>query len=348
MTMPARLFIVPAFYLAFLFAVLPALRPSNAQAARIADFSAVQNGTAMVLTYELQTDAPKANVSLLLRLGERLLDPRGLHVSGDVGPVAPGPGKRIVWDAGRDFPGGLAGAVDGELMAADLVLEPVSGLSFVSLDGECFEMGCGPWSPACESDEQPVFPACPGPFAMGVTAVTTRAFADFLNDTARPGLFTGIVRVDGQAAPAPGQEAAFVGGVSRDEAQAYADWLSARTGKRFALPSEAQWEYACRSGGRHFAYASPDGRMAGHLDAPVSAPSGKNPLGLCDMSGGVWEWTAGAYSPYPLRDGTTGETGVLRGGRLGSSLRNARCVNRYERPPQAREASSGFRLVLLP
>ena len=65
MTMPARSFTATVLLLALLLAALSALWPSNAQAARIADFSAVQNGTAVIMTYELQTDAPQASVSLL-------------------------------------------------------------------------------------------------------------------------------------------------------------------------------------------------------------------------------------------------------------------------------------------
>ncbi len=323
--------------------------PWQADAARIENFKTAQDGNAVVLTYDLAAEADKVHVGLLLRLGERLLDPHGLHIAGDVGLTAPGTGKRIVWEAAADFPQGLAGAVDGEITAVDIVEEPVSGLSFARLAGSCFEMGCGAWSPACDSDEQPSFPVCPGPFALAVTPVSTKAFAAFLGDTGRTGNFTGLTSTDGKYAPLPGQEAAPVGGVSRVDAQAYADWLSAKTGKRFALPAEAEWEYACRGGGRLFAFGSADGRMAGQLESPVPAPSGTNILGLSGMSGGMWEWTRSDYAPYPPKDGSeAGKTGVLRGGRQGSSLRNARCMNRYERDPQAGEASSGFRLVLLP
>jgi len=335
--------------LALLLALLTALlRPQSAQAARISGFSAVQEGRTMVLTYDLAADAALVHVDLLLRLGDRLLDPRDLRLSGDLGSVSPGPGKRIVWQTGDDFPGGLAGAVEGELTAVDLVSEPVSDLIFARLEGGCFEMGCGAWNPFCEGDEQPVFAACPGPFALATTPVGAASFAAFLNDSGRGGGFVGIVQTDGRHAPVPGQEKTPVGGVSREDAQAYADWLSTKTGLRFALPSEAEWEYACRGGGRRFVYGSADGRMPGQPDEPATAPSGLNALGLLNMSGGMWEWTRDAYAPYPRADGATGETGVLRGGRLGSPLRNARCANRYERDPLAREASSGFRLVLLP
>lgn len=347
MTMRRRTLRLAQLLLAIL-AGLVFFTAESARAASITNFATRQDGTSVVMTYDVAADAQKIHVGLLLRLGERLLDPRALRLGGDLGLIAPGKGKRIVWEAGKDFPAGLAGAVDGELVAVDIVEEPFSGLSFARLGGGCFEMGCGPWSPACDSDEQPVFAACPGPFALALAPVGTKAFAAFLNDTGRAGNFTGLAQTDGKYAPLPGQEAAPVGGISREDAQSYADWLSGKTGKRFALPDETEWEYACRGGGRLFAFGSPDGRMPGQLESPISVSSGVNILGLVNMSGGIWEWTRSAYAPYPLTNDGAGGTGVLRGGRLGSSQRNARCMNRYEREPQAREASSGFRLVMLP
>ncbi|EPR44686.1 Sulphatase-modifying factor protein [Desulfovibrio sp. X2] len=341
----ARPFLLTA--LACLLAAL-VLRPAPAGAAATLNLATAQDGQRVVLTYDLASTTPTAHVGLLLRLGEKLLDPRALHLSGDLGTVTAGPGKRIVWEAGEDFPGGLAGAVDGELVAVELQPEPVSGLTFIPLDGRCFDMGCGPWNPVCEPDEQPVFPACPGAYAISTTPVNNAAFAAFLNATGRGGDFPGLSHADGSYAPLPDAATAPASGVSREDARAYAAWLSAKTGAHYALPSEAQWENACRSGGRLFPFSTPDGRMSGNLEAPVQASSGPNLLGLENMSGGVWEWTDDTYAPYPLHAGQQAEgPGVLRGGRLGSPLRNARCVNRYERDAQARDPSSGFRLVRL-
>ena len=124
--------------------------------------------------------------------------------------------------------------------------------------------------------------------------------------------------------------------VSWDQAMAFCRWLSDKTGKRFTLPTETQWEYACRAGTAgplsygtldddfsrsanlsdathqtidypHVAEAVPfwrpaDARFDDHWR--VSAPVGTfqaNPWGLFDMHGNVSEWTRSTYGPYPCR-----------------------------------------------
>ena len=144
-------------------------------------------------------------------------------------------------------------------------------------------------------------------------------------------------------------------GVSWNDAQQYVAWLSERTGQRYRLPSEAEWEYACRAGTRTaFSFgdaidtslANYDGNFTWNGGArgeyrrgttPVDrfAP---NPWGLHDMHGNVWEWVQDLmhenYEGAPL-DGSAWETGgerarrILRGGSwlynpryLRSALRN--------------------------
>ena len=321
-------------------------------AARLDNVGARQEDARVIVDYDLAGATGESFVSFLPRLGERVLDPNRLSLTGDVGLVEPGPGKRIVWEAAKDFPSGLAGPVDIEITAVDVSREPVSGLLFARLAGECFEMGCGEWNEYCEPDELPVFATCPGPFAMGVRPVSNAAFAAFMNDTGQAAAPPGVVFANGRHAASPGLEEEPVSAVSREDAEAFAAWLSRRTGERFALPDEAQWEFACRSGGRLFPFGSATGRMDGDLNAPQQEGSGTNLLGCEDMSGGLWEWMADGYLPYPLdtadaRPGQEGLAGVLRGGRIGSPLRNSRCVNRYERAPDIRDPTATFRLVRL-
>ena len=132
--------------------------------------------------------------------------------------------------------------------------------------------------------------------------------------------------------------------VSWDQATAYCGWLSCATGLRFELPTEAQWEYACRAGAASpFWYGGLDddfSRAANLSDAThhtvhyphvpeavpawrpadtrfddgwrVSAPAGSflpNPWGLHDMHGNVAEWTRSSYVPYAHR-GDEGQAGV--------------------------------------
>jgi len=143
--------------------------------------------------------------------------------------------------------------------------------------------------------------------------------------------------------------------VSWHDAQLYLKWLSEKTGQEYRLPSEAEWEYACRAGsktafsfGDHITpeHANYDGQFT-YNDGPKGKSHGgttrvdsyqPNPWGLFDMHGNVWEWTQDAahdnYLGAPI-DGSAWEEGgdqarrILRGGAwlyqpryLRSALRN--------------------------
>lgn len=90
--------------------------------------------------------------------------------------------------------------------------------------------------------------------------------------------------------------------VSYEDVQAYIAQLNHQTGRRYRLPTEAEWEYACRAGGSHTYCGSNDaGAVAwytsnsDHKSHPVGQKQ-SNALGLYDMSGNVWEWTCSAYT----------------------------------------------------
>lgn len=164
--------------------------------------------------------------------------------------------------------------------------------------------------------------------------------------------------------------------VSWDEAVAFCDWLTAKTGRRFSLPTETQWEYACRAGTtttfwyggidtdfsacanlsdatHHTVYyphvpdALPPWRPADtRFDDTwrVSAPGGTfapNPWGLCDMHGNVAEWTASEYA-----DAEGGETHrVVRGGSWMDCPRRARSAFRLHYAASQRVHDVGFRVM---
>ena len=189
------------------------------------------------------------------------------------------------------------------------------------------------------------------PFAMARYPVTVGEWRAFVQATG----WEQHGEVDWTAPGFPQTDAHPVVGVTWHDAQHYVAWLSAATGKRYRLPSEAEWEYACRAGTRSaFSFgdtispeqANYDGTFT-YNGGPRGAyrggttPAGMfppNPWGLYDMHGNVWEWVQDVvhdnYEGAPL-DGSAWESGgdsarrVLRGGSwlynpryLRSALRN--------------------------
>jgi len=157
----------------------------------------------------------------------------------------------------------------------------------------------------------------------------------------------------------PGNDDPVVG-VSWHDATAYCEWYSERTGKQFRLPTEIEWEYACRGDTetRYFFGATADQGDRFLWDLQTSegrthAIEGKpaNPFGLYDMLGNVWEWTSSAFLPYPLH-GTEDQpqpainaTRVLRGGSFRVHRDDMGCARRRKADPSLRSDDIGFRIV---
>jgi len=134
--------------------------------------------------------------------------------------------------------------------------------------------------------------------------------------------------------------------VSWEEATAYCHWLSERTGRPFRLPTEAEWEYACRAGtesayntGDTFPESQWKVQKNTRYKEPVSlqvAQFEPNAWGLYDMHGNVEEWCAN------LRDG---EFRSVRGGSHNTPVRYLRSANRSASVPADRSVLLGFRIV---
>lgn len=170
--------------------------------------------------------------------------------------------------------------------------------------------------------------------------------------------------------------------VSWLDAMAFIRWLSQKESKPYALPTEAQWEYACRGGRSGTLYPwgkdmppkkkvanMPDEAYArlvgpnfhhvkdyddGHADtAPVGSYQA-NGFGLHDMIGNVWEWCAdwyesGYYAQSPAKDPMgpgEGTHRVLRGGSFCYLPSNLRCADRFRNLPGFRCPFAGFRLAM--
>jgi formylglycine-generating enzyme required for sulfatase activity len=156
--------------------------------------------------------------------------------------------------------------------------------------------------------------------------------------------------------------------VSWRDAVAYAEWLSRQTGKRYRLPTEAEWEYAARAGtrtsywwGDEVAENRANFRGSGsQWDGRQTAPVGSfepNPFGLYDASGNVWEWVQDCwrenYDGAPTDgaawlqqdDGDCNDWRVIRGGAWGGEAWGVRSASRDWYAPDARSDLVGFRLA---
>ncbi|PZN76235.1 MAG: hypothetical protein DM484_17050 [Candidatus Methylumidiphilus alinenensis] len=207
------------------------------------------------------------------------------------------------------------------------------------------------------------------PFALGVTAVT---FADY-------DLFCRNTNRELPDDKGWGRETRPVIYVSWHDAQAYCAWLSQQTSQSYRLPSEAEWEYACRAGtstpfsfggnitpeqvnydGNHPYVGGKKGQYRVKTVPVQSLPP--NAWGLYEMYGNVWEWVqdewhgnyngaqsdGSAWSPAskPTGDGRVSATGVgrvLRGGSWVSNAWNFRSASRFRFVPGFRSLITGFR-----
>jgi len=156
--------------------------------------------------------------------------------------------------------------------------------------------------------------------------------------------------------------------VSWQGAMDFCRWLSQETGEQFTLPTEAQWEYACRAGSDgHFACQPAKPRVYTPQDQHTWAkPStwtyyshdiGQGPAnawGLCDMQQNVAEWTLSTCRSYPYRDddgrnSTTPEgRKVVRGGSFRDGPQRCRSAFRLDYPAWQKVFNVGFRVVVLP
>jgi len=165
--------------------------------------------------------------------------------------------------------------------------------------------------------------------------------------------------------------------VSWNDAMAYCKWLSAKTGKHFRLPTEAEREYACRAGSRT-PFNTGENLTTNQANYNGNYPYNNNPKGvyrqntvavnsfapnawgLYNMHGNVWEWCSdwygGTYYDECKANGTvtnpagpaTGSDRVIRGGSWHNSAECCRSATRYVITPVTRNFNVGFRPVFVP
>jgi len=200
-------------------------------------------------------------------------------------------------------------------------------------------------------------------YRIGRYPVTNMEYWAFVRATGHepPRAWPGSVFEDGTA----NQPAGFV---TYADAVAYCEWLSRATGKRYRLPTEAEWEKAARgTDGRFYPWGddwSPDllnSKEAGpgHLtDVGTYSPGGDSPYAVADMAGNLWEWTSDWFSPTEYADRadkrvtdpsgpSSGKMRVIRGGafNLDGILLGHTGVRDHSAPNNV-AIDDGFRVVL--
>ena len=225
-----------------------------------------------------------------------------------------------------------------------------------------------------EEDEFPAHNVHVDEFLIGRYPITASEWARFLNSAHapeheyfEPSKQTTVIEVDGRYYPRKGCSRHPANGVTWFGAEAYCQWLSARTGRDFRLPSEAEWEKAARGGleGERYPWgsSSPQGWAQfhqvwadpKHTLSPVGAYP-PNKYGLYDMVGNVWEWCADWYERYYYQVSPqdnpagpeTGERKVMRGGSWGGLDVHVRCAIRLGEFRDISDSGVGFRVARLP
>jgi formylglycine-generating enzyme len=212
----------------------------------------------------------------------------------------------------------------------------------VYVEGGSFKMGSH-----ITDYEQPIHTVTLSPFWIGKYPVTVEQYEAYCKDT-------GVRMPDNNTV-----SLCPVVNVNWKDAVEYTKWLSKKTGKRYRLPTEAEWEFAAKGGNRSkgYIYAGSNNIDEVAWRNSVLHPVGKkkaNELGLYDMSGNVWEWCndwEGTYSAKPQTNPTgpnSGSDRINRGGSAGNDPDDCRIARRAFDTPSAKYIILGFRVVLEP
>ncbi|MFA6029820.1 MAG: formylglycine-generating enzyme family protein [Elusimicrobiota bacterium] len=226
-----------------------------------------------------------------------------------------------------------------------------AGIVWVSIPGGSFMMGADHYP-----DEKPAHPVMVRGFEMAKSVVTNKQYrACVAAGACSPPLECVPSNFLGEHYPAVC--------VSWKQAKAFAEWAGGR------LPSEAEWEYAARSGGKQVKFPWGDAEATcrravfseGGFDGcgmertwPVcSKPEGNTEQGLCDMAGNVWQWCqdwhhenyVGAPADGAAWEKPMGNHRVIRGGSWDRRQRRMMTTHRSDEIPELRVASIGFRPV---
>jgi formylglycine-generating enzyme required for sulfatase activity len=222
-------------------------------------------------------------------------------------------------------------------------------IEMVPVPGGKFTMGCtAEQGSDCWGDEKPAHTVTLSSYYIGKYEVTQAQWEAVMGSN--PSRFKGCANCP-------------VENVSWNDVQDFISKLNAKTGKKYRLPTEAEWEYAARGGSssRGYKYAGSNAIAAvawydGNSNDKTHPFGQKSPneLGIYDMTGNVWEWCSDWYgesyyssSPSNNPQGpSSGSDRVLRGGSWGGAAATCRVADRNRNSPEGRNSNGGFRVLL--
>ena len=317
----------------------------------VSNVDAYQEGKNIIITYDTDKAGSVGDVYCSTD-GGRTWGEALCQVTGDVNKQVQAGSHRIVWDvlAEREK---LSGANICFKVVTNYATFRVNGVSFemVRVEGGTFHMGAtSEQEGEAYSVEKPVHSVTLSSYYIGKTEVTQALWQAVMGSNLS----------DFQGANLP------VEMVSWDDCQEFIQKLNRHTGRNFRLPTEAEWEFACRGGNnsRGYKYSGSNdidtvawyGGNSGQKSHPV-ATKAPNELGIYDMSGNVWEWCSDIFDSYTANSQTnpTGpQTGprnfgfwrVLRGGSWDGYSSACRSLSRYNHGVTRRCNHLGLRLAL--
>ncbi len=225
--------------------------------------------------------------------------------------------------------------------------DPVTGMDFILIKGGCFPMG--DVFEDGDREERPVHEVCLEDFYLGSHEVTQAQWKTIKGKNPSSNKKSDMHPVED---------------VSWNDTQDFIKELNKKTNRFFRLPTEAEWEYAARSGGQREKWAGTNN--VSELDSYAwhngnsnrkTNPVGQkrpNALGLYDMTGNVWEWVGDWYDSGYYKESTKSNPGgpgrgsdrVFRGGSYEEKAKELRTTKREKTSNRSSDDTLGFRLAL--
>ena len=358
----------PNFVL-FILTGLTVLLSTAAKAAEIRNLHTGQQENRVFAVYDLhgKPGEMSADVKIVIEVGGERYNAEKLAVSGDFGKgVKVGTRKTVYWDVLKDMPSGFEGELywnidviksaepstapttanqtNGEKVPHNEITEASASIQLVKVPAGCFSMGSHLGGD--DQDEKPVHEVCLDSFYIGKFEITQAQWQTVMGSN--PSYF----KKCGNKCP--------VENISWADATRFIKKLTAMSGRNYRLPTEAEWEYAARSGGKNQRFSGADDKAVtiGWYEINSNGtthPVGEklpNNLGIYDMSGNVAEWVQDWKGDYSAAKATNpsgenyGQFKVIRGGSWLDDPKSLRTTFRSDLTPKARTNLIGMRVVL--